>query len=352
MAVHIKYPSIEQYRNVIRQVTDYTRYSGKDENGLAIFDPTKKLPVITFIGKVKLHGTNAAIVSNLTSDEYWCQSRERIIDPLSDNAGFATYVHANREYYIELLNTIKQSDLANTELYSDVAIFGEWSGSGVQKGVAIAQLPKMFVVFGIKLTKKNATDYSYWLNDDEVNQFIISNPDMRLYNINDFPQYKIDIDFNHPEIAQSQIVQWVNEVEEECPVGKHFGVSGTGEGLVFTGHDIGNLRFKVKGQQHSVSKVKTLAPIDIEKVNSINELCTQILTENRLEQGLTWLTENQHAVDVKSTGAFLKWVVNDCLKEELDTIVGSGFEVKEVTPKLSAIARTWYFEYLNKQVGL
>lgn len=52
---HIKWPSIEQYRNAIRNITNYTRYSGKDENGDPIYN-TNPLPKLTYIGTVKSHG--------------------------------------------------------------------------------------------------------------------------------------------------------------------------------------------------------------------------------------------------------------------------------------------------------
>ena len=55
MAEHIKYPSIEQFRNVVRAVQNKARYY-KDEDGEAAFDMTKRLQ---FTGSVKLHGTNA-----------------------------------------------------------------------------------------------------------------------------------------------------------------------------------------------------------------------------------------------------------------------------------------------------
>jgi hypothetical protein len=354
-AVLSKYPSIDQFRNVIRNVKDHTYYNGKDENSETLYDYTKPLPAIDFIGKIKIHGTNASVVFNVHDFEWWCQSRERIISPLSDNAGFATYVHHNKLEYnllfthcFDVLNVSR--DLAD---YASVAIYGEWCGNGVQKGVAISQLPKMFVVFGIKLIHKDPEGVNVWVDDETMNNIIKSNPDINLYNINDFKQFKITIDFKQPEIAQHQIVQWVDEVEQQCPVGTHFGVSGIGEGIVFSAHCGDDVyRFKAKGVAHSNSKVKTVAAVDIEKVNSINELCETILTENRLQQGLTWMTENNHDIDVKNTGTYIKWVVNDCLKEELDTIVGSSLEVKEVSPKLSAKAKQWFFETLNNNEGI
>lgn len=52
----IKYPSIGQFRNVIRHVQQQTRFVGKDADGNAIYDQSKSLPTLGFYGTVKLHG--------------------------------------------------------------------------------------------------------------------------------------------------------------------------------------------------------------------------------------------------------------------------------------------------------
>ena len=36
--------------------------------------------------------------------------------------------------------------------YDYVTVFGEWCGKGIQKGVAINQLEKMFIIFELKLS--------------------------------------------------------------------------------------------------------------------------------------------------------------------------------------------------------
>ena len=52
----IKYPSIEQFRNIVSNVNRHFNFVGLDENGDAIYDPTLPKPIITFKGTVKLHG--------------------------------------------------------------------------------------------------------------------------------------------------------------------------------------------------------------------------------------------------------------------------------------------------------
>jgi hypothetical protein len=74
----IKYPSIEQFRNIVSNVNRHFNFVGLDENGDAIYDPTLPKPVITFKGTVKLHGTNGCVSHNALSG-MWAQSRENII---------------------------------------------------------------------------------------------------------------------------------------------------------------------------------------------------------------------------------------------------------------------------------
>ena len=75
-----------------------------------------------------------------------------------------------------------------------------------------------------------------------------------------------------------------------------------------------------------------------------------MLTEQRLEQGITWLKENQKEVNQKSTGDYLRWVVNDVIKEETDTIVENQLDPKKINSAISAKARVWFFGYLDREV--
>ena len=60
----------------------------------------------------------------------------------------------------------------------------------------------------------------------------------------------IAIDFNNPEKAQNELIKIMEEVEAECPIGKAFGVSGTGEGVVISHltEDGSLIQAKVKGE--------------------------------------------------------------------------------------------------------
>lgn len=347
MKKFISYPSIEQYRNVIKQVELNAQYVGKDSDGNAIYDKTVKLPTIEFKGTIKLHGTNASVCYNGVTG-LWAQSRNNIITVENDNAGFAFFVETHKHYIQGLIDILEKN--TGLDLYNNtVSIYGEWCGGNIQKGVAITGLEKMFVVFGIKITPHSDIHPAYWIESKDFKC-----PEKNIFNIEDFPTLYINIDFNNPQMQQNELVRLTELVEAECPVGKHFGVSGVGEGIVWKGSWNGNnYTFKVKGEKHSASKVKKLAEVDIEKINNIDAFVEYACTENRLNQGIEQVfTINSLEPDRKLTGNFVKWVTSDIIKEELDTIAANGLEPKDVMGRVSKKASQWFSEYLNRQVGL
>lgn len=88
----------------------------------------------------KIDGTNAAVV--VTDDGHvWAQSRTRLITPGSDNFGFAAWVDANRDELMEL---------------GPGHHFGEWYGSGIQRGYGLEKGEKRFMLFNT----------SRWCSDD------------------------------------------------------------------------------------------------------------------------------------------------------------------------------------------
>lgn len=348
----IKFPSIEQFRNVIRHVQQHTRYAGKDENGNAIYDQSKPLPTLKFRGTVKLHGTNAGIVYDVDTDTFTYQSRERELTITQDNAGFMLAQLKNESIWRDVVNQAMSEIWIPPVPIKKVAIFGEWCGSGIQKGVALTQLPKMFIVFAVKAVL--ADESTHWL---PIGEFDIHLPEFGVYNIDTFPTYEIDIDFKFPEIAQNKMIEITEEVEKECPVGKYFGVSGIGEGVVWTctseGWADSGTWFKVKGEKHSASKVKTLAAVDVEAVENMRQFVKSVVTEARLEQGLDNLVREQlKPFEMKSMGDFIRWVYNDVLKEEMDTIVANQIDTKKLGSAVANEARPWFIKKFNEGVGL
>lgn len=343
MKKFVGFPSIEQFRNVIREVKLNTDYKGKDEDGKAIYRSEGLYPQITFTGTIKVHGTNAAVLFD--GDEMWCQSRSNIIDPLKDNAGFATWVHSKREMFIPLMQKMhRELGLDNNDI---LAVYGEWAGGNIQKGVAVTGLEKFFAVFGVRVIR--GEEYTWVVPDFWHNNLggDIFKRGERLFSIYDFPYHRVTINFNNPEEAQNKLGELTLQIEEECPVGKYFGVSGVGEGIVWTAYrDNGQQYcFKIKGAKHSNSKVKVLAAVDTEKVANVKVMADKVCTENRMQQGRDWII-NQEGVDAsrpENLGTFLKWLNGDIFKEEMDTIVDSGLTPKEVSKEVNRIGREFYF---------
>ena len=348
----IKFPSIEQFRNVIRHVKTHAQYAGKDENGDAIFDQSLPIPTLKFRGTVKLHGTNAGIVYDVDTDSFTYQSRERELSLTSDNAGFMLAQMKNEMIWRDVVSQAMSEIWIPHVPIKKVAIFGEWCGSGIQKGVALTQLPKMFIVFAVKCVLSDET--THWL---PIGEFDIHYTEDKIFNIDTFPTYEAEIDFNHPELAQNKMIKITEEVEKECPVGKYFGVSGIGEGVVWTcvsdGWNDSGTWFKVKGEKHSVSKVRTLAAVDVEAVATLKAFVDSVVTEARLEQGLDNLVREQlKPVEMTSMGDFLRWVYNDVIKEETDTIVANGIDPKKLGGAIANVARPWFVKKVNEGVGL
>lgn len=194
-----EFPKIPQFRNI-----------KKDLQYLSEKNP---LPSFIFEGTIKLHGTNAAVGYDAESGTIYCQSRRRIITPEEDNMGFAAWVMSEEALWKRYFQEVFYGESA--------LLFGEWCGEGIQKGVAISSIPKMFVIFE-----------GYCEGWESVRAY----PEVPLantYNIYDFPLYTATIDADSPELATERLRSFTEKVEECCPVGEALaGTKGTGEGVV------------------------------------------------------------------------------------------------------------------------
>ncbi len=352
-----KFPSINQFRQVIKAVQNKTYWSGIDENGDPVFDRTKELPKITYTGTVKLHGTNAGICYDTTTEDLAYYSRERVLSLTQDNAAFMLTMSAHSEYLRGIFRALKEhvSGVPSWTDASQIIIYGEWCGSGIQKGVAISGVPKMFVIFGVRYVINEET--KYWANDMLSHSGIFDDLQEPFFHIDQFPKYTVEVDFNKPEYAQNEFVKLTEEVENECPVGKAFGITGIGEGIVwkseYFGYTGSDFWFKTKGEKHSTSKVKTINPIDVEAIENINKFVDYAVTEARLEWALNNLTvEKLLPVEMSSMGDFIRIVYNDVMKEEMDVIVESQIDPKKLGSPLANVSRKWFIGKVNEGVGL
>lgn len=323
-----KFNEIKQFRHVIKEIQESHDFIGVDENGKAIYSHTTDYPILSFKGTVKLHGTNSSIVK-YSNNTYKFQSRERELSLDSDNMSFMK----------KMINFDYQKLFDNIEFNDYCAIYGEWCGNGIQKGVAISKLSPMFVIFAIDIDGeyKHIEEYAHLKNETQ-----------NIFNITQFPSFNIDIDFNNPALIQNKLIELTQEVEKKCPVGEYFGVEGVGEGIVWTCH-LNNKKysFKVKGEKHQSSHVTKLAPVDTESIENINKFVEYAVTESRLEQGISKMIELNIPLEAESTSQYLRWIYNDVIKEESDVLEKNNIDAKKIGKFISAKAKQYWFNYLK-----
>lgn len=80
----------------------------------------------------KIDGTNAAVLIS-EDGRVGAQSRKRLITPDDDNFGFAAWAAANAGALVDLLGPGRH--------------FGEWWGSGIQRGYGLANGERRFSLF-------------------------------------------------------------------------------------------------------------------------------------------------------------------------------------------------------------
>ena len=345
MTKPIKYPSTSQFRQTIRTVNDTLTFGGIDQDGNIIrkqISPEEL--ILPYCGTVKIHGTNGSIVFH-SEDEVVFQSKERIVSIGDDNNGFAAFM--SRKDVTELLEQVKHiCSNYDIPVTFPVEIAGEWAGRGIQKGVAISEVDPFFAIFRIAVGKDESG--LNWLPTPFM--FGIGLPDDRIYNILDFGFWQANIDFANPLLIQNDLAKITEHVEKQCPAGRMFGVDGVGEGVVWSPMNPelaknSGFWFKVKGDKHSVSKVKTLAEVDPARLESIQDFVAHTVTENRLEQALGEVGLNQSKI-----GEFIAWVSRDINKEEGDVLEASSLTMKDVAKFISNKSRGWYMKKLNEEL--
>lgn len=318
MSSHVKFGSIENFHNVYKSITRNGEY-----------------PEITFLSKIKLHGTNAGIRID-PDGTVTAQSRNNDLAEQSHNHGFALWVKENQSYWQSIKN----------EEYT-IVVFGEWAGNGVQRNVAVSTLPRSFYVFSVWFLDGESIVSKY--NNPNLIKSMLNHPRRELENgvfpdnLHVIPNHsEITIDFSSPEESLQIINNDVAEIDKEDPyILRMFGRSGHGEGLVFRSID-GQILFKVKGESHAVNKMGNPARIKSEIPSELVEFVNSLATDERLRQML-------EGIDlVKSnTGVFIKAVIEDIRKEAKDEIEESVFTDKQINSQISHAAKVFYFKQIE-----
>ena len=316
----IKWTSIELLHNVKREL-----------------DARNQAFQLTYHAKVKLHGTNAG-VQITPSGEVVAQKRSQIITSKADNAGFAAWVEKNISYFSQLKGN------------SHLTIFGEWCGSGIQKGVAISQLErKVFAVFAIQYGGVGEEIAKLEIRPEKIREILPPHEDVFV-----LPYYgqPVDLDFGDAkqlQAAADTISQMVEAVEKIDPwVKDNFGIEGVGEGLVMYPEvdsiverdRYTQLIFKAKGEKHQVVKTKQAAQVEPEVAQNIDEFVKLFVTEARLQQALTEACDNE--LSMKQMGQFLKWISLDIHKESEAELACCNLTWKQVNKSVNSAARKWY----------
>ena len=340
----IKYPSIPSFKELSKQVAEMTRYCGKNEDGYPLYDDSIPLPTLTFFGSEKLHGSCSSL-HYIHPGKIICQSRNRELSLDNDNLGFCRYITDNKDYYLDLFEHFNFYHYGSPE----IVVHGEFCGRGIQKGVAVSQLSKRFMIFGLQY---KVDDQFMWVPVEELVNVLEPYKNIVIAN---YKTWEIEIDFNNTKPAQEQINAWVEEVDKESPLGKEMGVIGPGEGLVLshlTSHinkDAVLLQFKSKGKSHVIVNSREHDATGILQIQyqAAKDFVNDVVTEYRLNQGLDYFREMKIDIDIKNLGKFLTWTVKDVLHEEGSSINENNLDLKMVKREISNIAKEFFFKYLE-----
>lgn len=354
----MKYPSTDALRHVIAELKRI-QFSG----------------TLEWAALPKLHGTNASVRFTDQGEIVSAYSRNQKISVENDNAGFAAFVEENQTTFATMafdvwkMILLKDSDEMYRREDYDIRVFGEWCGEGIQKGTAVNELPKHFAVFAVGLVPKDSEELQAIDSITNLREFsnmerLFTNPENQLvakyinqvFRSNRVSVLNGEIPAKELNALQDYVSEMTERVEKECPyardMAKEYGISlqkTVGEGLVWmpvsavplTDNFRYSLRFKTKGlahkqQSHSKAKVE----VDPEVSARIQEMVNLLLPQWRLEQGVAEACSDNPTM--KETGAYLKWVHQDILKEESDRIKKSDFEWKQLQKAITDRARQYF----------
>jgi hypothetical protein len=298
-------------------------------------------PIVQYKSKIKLDGTNAAV--GVVGSEVFYQSRERLITPTDDNMGFAAWASKLETFWQEVAQNFGR----------DLLIYGEWSGPGIQKNVAISKIPKkIFTIFAIRPLEDLD---ELIVEPSDIKSILFSSLQEDLW-VLDWDDCTLTVDFsNTSKLDLEPINKRILEIEQCDPfVKQFFNIEGVGEGLVFypVSHpgltNFTNLGWKAKGTEHKTVKQASAAQVLPEKAQNITEFVQLVCTQARLEQGVVKTNSGILEFDKKNLGTFIKWVSDDVLKECKDELAASSLEWKQVCGEISKFARNWFLEQEKK----
>ena len=340
---HYGFGATPRFSNLYKTIKSTTQYHYAMNNNINFEDPTieqleilenVQLPILTFTGSEKLHGENMAVC--YLDGNIYCQGRNRVVTMDNDQNGMAQFVENHKAVFEQMF---KSAAAAPGET---IVLDGEWAGGNIQKGnAACSGIGKAFFMF----------DYYRIINLDgeetlQVNKFSsISNG---IYLMKSFSSLRLTLDFNKPKECEDALLALALSIEENSPIAKYFyKPDNVGEGayLWCVSSDHPTYRLKTKGEKHG-GKPKTKrehsGPTS-EEVTKLTAIAEQLTPVWRINQAIS----ETGATTMKSMGAVMKWVSQDILKEEMPTILSSGFEFKQLQKYTSKIVKDYFIDYLK-----
>ncbi|KAK3072168.1 hypothetical protein LTR53_007314 [Teratosphaeriaceae sp. CCFEE 6253] len=311
-----------------------------------------------FTGTVKRHGTHADIVVHADS-EIVCQSRNRLrLSIESDNLGFALFCSTRGPAIHRLVEAVRRrwrdrhpgAEPANGGEAGTVLLAGEWIGQGVQKGVAIAELPKCFVLCGVHIAGAWQPMEQYPdLEDPAAGLLSVSRGGF-------FHLAYSSADAGEAFLAEAKGLTLA--VAAACPFGAAMGVSGAGEGIVWTPSAGGELPnrpefwLKTKGEHFHRRAGQRARPANALNAASVKErgklFEEECCSEGRLEQGWAYLMEMGVERSMRGVGVFLRWVVADIEVEEQSETEAGGVGLAS-KGEVIRIAKAWYEKMMEEK---
>lgn len=347
---HIRFPSIEQFNNVYhRETVLRPEIQGLDGK-------SRKNRALIYGAKIKLHGTQAAI---RVSPDYSvvAQSNRYDLTPEYDNCEFAEWLEPQKSAW--------SASSCEEEI---ITFYGEWAGSKIAKGDAVAQIGKRcFFIFAVGV----GVVPHYNMEDRLVSNWIVTDPDairtflpanMEGDEVRVLPwenEHQIIFDFdddNHISQTLEMVNRSVESLDVKDPyISRTFGIDHPGEGFVFvpicatvgdlTGEQFGRLAFKSKTDRHRVRKQGKAASAREPLPQTALEFVETFVTTARLEQAQREVCPG--LPDIKKTGALIGWMIGDIKKEAAPEIEALPVDFRKLQSAITTTIREWWEEQIR-----
>ena len=335
----IKFPSILRFEPFIKEMKQFNDV----------------LPTAMVQISEKHHGSNIGI-NYSNPDGLWCQSNKQVLSILVDNYASHHYMVTHREEIKTMI--LKLAEYHDINLDENIiTIYGEMLGEKFGKS-SCTGLPKLVIMFAhFKVSPLNPdTDVSaYWLPTTIDEDHPMADDSIRFYNVLNFPMHEMELNFNEHENIQEMFAKMINDIEISSPTGEVLGIDGnTGEGFVASFWHQGRLkRFKVKGNKHAKSskapRQRTIKEDTL--MHEYEKIALSVLPEWRLEQFYPEANQMQDGTikeELKNIPVYIKMIVQDAVKEELELLQNCEYEFKYIKKAMSTIARQYFMDSFNK----